>query len=88
MDTIFLNSKKNSKTSNPYRLLLNLRDKIDLIGSNKYVTLSKLSIHYIQKNIKSSHKSNKFKTSASTWNKEFVLSDGSYSISNISDYFE
>ena len=45
MDTTFLNSKKNSKTSNPYRL--NLRDKMNLIGSNKYVTLSKLSIHYL-----------------------------------------
>ena len=29
MDTIYLNSK-NSKISNPHRLLLNLTDKIDL----------------------------------------------------------
>ena len=29
MDTIFMNSK-NSKTSDPHRLLLNLTDKIDL----------------------------------------------------------
>ena len=29
MDTIFMNSK-NSKTSDPHRLLLNLIDKIDL----------------------------------------------------------
>ena len=29
MNTIFMNSK-NSKTSDPYRLLLNLTDKIDL----------------------------------------------------------
>ena len=29
MDTIFMNSK-NSKTSDPYRLLVNLTDKIDL----------------------------------------------------------
>ena len=29
MDTIFMNSK-NSKTSDPHRLLLNLSDKIDL----------------------------------------------------------
>ena len=29
MDTIFMNSK-NSKTSNPYRLLFNLLDKINL----------------------------------------------------------
>ena len=30
MDTIFMNSK-NSKISNPHRLLLNLTDKIDLL---------------------------------------------------------
>ena len=38
------------------------------------------------KNIKSSY--NKFKTSAPTWNDEFKLSDGSYSVSDIQDYFE
>ena len=31
---------------------------------------------------------NKFKISASTWNKEFKLPDGSYSVSDIQDYFE
>ena len=31
---------------------------------------------------------NKFKISAPTWNDEFDLSDGSYSISDIQDYFE
>ena len=30
----------------------------------------------------------KFKISAPTWNKEFELTDGSYSISDIPDYFE
>ena len=34
MDTIFMSSE-NSKTSNPYRLLLNLSDKIDLRRSDK-----------------------------------------------------
>ena len=34
MDTIFMNSK-NSKTSDPYRLLLNLSDKINLKGSDE-----------------------------------------------------
>ena len=38
MDTIFMNSG-NSKTSNPYRLLLNLTHKISLKRSDKYVTL-------------------------------------------------
>ena len=39
-------------------------------------------------NIKSSYNNNKFKISAPTWNKEFELPDGSYSISDIQDYFE
>ena len=39
-------------------------------------------------NIKNSYKSNKFKISAPTWNEEFELPDGSYSISDIQDYFE
>ena len=37
--------------------------------------------------MKSLH-SNKCKTSAPTWNDEFELPDGSYSISDIQDYFE
>ena len=36
----------------------------------------------------SSYNNNKFKISASTWNDEFELPDGSYSISDIQDYFE
>ena len=43
VDTIFINSK-NSKTSNPHRLLLNLSDKIDLRRSDKCVALWNLSI--------------------------------------------
>ena len=44
MDIIFMNSR-NSKTSDPYRLLLNLSDKIDLKRRGKYVALSILSIY-------------------------------------------
>ena len=40
------------------------------------------------KNIKKSYKNNKFKISAPTWNEDFELTDGSYSISDIQDYFE
>ena len=39
-------------------------------------------------NIKKSYKNNKFKISASTWNEEFGLPDGSYSVPEIQDYFE
>ena len=40
------------------------------------------------KNKKKSYKNNKFKISAPTWTEEFELPDGSYSISDIQDYFE
>ena len=53
MDTIFMISK-NSKTSEPYRLFLNLTDKINLKRSDKDVSLSTLSIYYTWKNIKRS----------------------------------
>ena len=43
MDAIFINSK-NSKTSEPYRLLLNITDKINLKRSDNYFALSNLSI--------------------------------------------
>ena len=39
-------------------------------------------------NIKSSYNNNKFKISAPTWNDKFELPDGSYSVSDIQDYFE
>ena len=69
MDTIFMNSK-NSGTWDPHRLLLNLTDKINLKKSDKYVSLSNLSIYYTWKNIKKSYKNNKLKISAPTWNEE------------------
>ena len=36
----------------------------------------------------SSYNNNKFKISASAWGEEFTLTDGSYSVSDIQDYFE
>ena len=44
---------KNSETSGPHRLLLNLTGKINLKRSNRYVALTNLSIYYTSKNIKS-----------------------------------
>ena len=67
--------------------MLNLTNKIDL-RSEKTVALSNFSIYYTWKNIKSSYNNNKFKISAPTWNEEFKLPDGSYSTSDIQDYFE
>ena len=86
MDTIFINSE-NSRTSEYHVLLLNLTNKIDL-RSEETVALSNLSIYYTWKNIKSSYNNNIFKISAPTWNDEFKLPDGSYSISDIQDYFQ
>ena len=71
---------KITKTSGPHSLLLNLSDKIDLKRRYKDVTLLNLSINYTRKNLKMSYKNNKFKTSAPTWNEEFELPDGSYSV--------
>ena len=87
MNTIFKNFE-NSKTSDPHRLLLNLTDKIDLRRKDKYIALSNLSIYYTWKNIKTSYKNNEFKISTPTWNEEFELPDGSYSISVIQDHFQ
>ena len=87
MDTIFMNSE-NSRTSDYHVLTLKLTDKLDLRRGQKTVALSNLSTYYTWKNIKSSYNNNKFKISAPTWSEEFELPDGSYSVSDIQDYFE
>ena len=81
-------NSENSKTSEPHVLILKLTDKLDLGRGEKIVDLSNLSIYYTRKNIKSSYNNNQFKISAPTWNDKFELPDGSYSVSNIQDYFE
>ena len=68
--------------------MLNLNDKLDLRRGQKSIALSNLSIYHTWKNVKSSYNNNKFKISAPTWREEFKLPDGSYSISDIQDYFE
>ena len=45
MDTIFM-KYKNSKTSDPHRLLLNLAGKINLKRSDTYVALTNPNIYY------------------------------------------
>ena len=71
---------ENSKTTEPYRLLINLSDKINLKRSDKYVALSY--------QIKRSCKSNKFKISEPTWSQKFELPERPYSVSDIQGYFE
>ena len=77
--TIYINSE-NSKTSYPYKALLNLSDKVNFKRNHKYVVLSNLSMYYTWKIWESRRK---FKISAPRWNDEFELADGSYSILNI-----
>ena len=60
---------------------------LDLRLGEKVIALSNLSIYYTWKNIKSSY-NNKFKISSLTWTEEFTLPDGSYSVSDIQNYFE
>ena len=79
-------NSENSKTSE-YHVLV-LTDKLDLRRDQKTVALSNLSIYYTWKNIKNSHNNNRFKISVPTRNEEFELPDGSYSLSDIPDYFE
>ena len=79
-------NSKYSWTSDRHSLSLTV--KMNLKKRDKYVHLSNLSIYYTWRNIKISYKKKKFKISASTWNEEFKLPDGTYSVLDIQDYFE
>ena len=84
-------NSENSKTPIPHVLILKLTNKLDLRIVDywlfKIIALSNLTIYYTWKNIKGSYNNNKFKISAPTWNDKFELPDGSYSVSDIQDYF-
>ena len=67
---------------------LKLTSKLDLRLGEKVIGLSNLSIFYTWIIKKSSCNNNKFKISAPTWNDEFKLPDGSYSVSDISNTFK
>ena len=84
-------NSKNSWTSHSHILLLNIREKINLKRNDNYVGLPNLSISYTWKNTKKSYEKNKLVKiiiSVPTWNGEFELPDGSYSIPDIQDYIE
>ena len=87
METIFMNTE-NSKTKKSNEFIYQFTDKLNLKNPNKTIALVNLSIYYTWKNIKSQYNNNTFKISAPTWNNKFDLPDGSYSISDIQDYFE
>ena len=87
MDTTFINSE-NSRTPMPHILTLKLANKLDLRFGEKVIVLLNLSIYCTWKNIKSTCNNNKFEISSPTWNDEFKLPDGSYSVPDIQDYFQ
>ena len=78
----------NSKTNESNRLVYQFTNKLNLKNPNKNIGFVNLSIYYTWKNIKSEHNNNKFKIHAATWNDEFNLPNGSYSVSDIEDYYE
>ena len=80
---------ENSKTNESNKFIYQFTDKLNLkTPDNKNIGFINLSIYYLWKNIKIEYNNNKFKISAPTWNDTFDLPDGSYSISDIQDYFE
>ena len=78
----------NSEINEFNKFMYQFTDKFNLKNPNKNMALANLSIYYTWKNIKSEYNNSKFKISAPTWNDEFNLPDGSYTVSDIQDYFE
>ena len=68
--------------------MFNLTNESDLRRGETVIILSNLSIYYTWKNVESSYNNNKCKISAPTWNYKFKLPDGSYSVSNVQNYFK
>ena len=87
METTFMNTL-NIKTNGSNKFIYQFTEKLNRKNPNKDMALTNLSIYYTWKNIKSEYNNNKFKIHAPTWNYEFNLPDGSYSVSDIQDYFE
>ena len=81
-------NSENNKTSETHVIIIKLTAKLDLRKDEKTIAVSNLSICYIQKTMKSSYNNNEFKISAPTWNDKFELPIGSYSVSDIQDYFD
>ena len=78
----------NSNRNKPNRIVYQFTDKLNLRNPNKNIALANLTIYYTWKNTKFEYNNNKFKISAPTWNDEFNLPAGSYSVFDIQDCFE
>ena len=77
----------NRKTNESNKFINQFFDKMNLKNPNKNMALANSSVYYTWKDIKSEYNNNKFQISASIWNDEFNLPDGSYSVSDIQDIF-
>ena len=78
----------NSETNECNKFSYQFTDKLNLKNPNKNMALANLSIYYTWTNIKSEYNNNRFKNFAPTWNDEFNLPHGFYSVSDMQDYFE
>ena len=89
MYTMFMNSK-NSQTSKRHVLVIKFTDKLNLKRGEKIITLSNLIIYCTWKNIKSHTITINLKNQHhhGMINLNLNKFDGSYSRSNIQDYFE
>ena len=88
MGIIFMNIEIR-KTNESNKFIYQFTNKLNLKNpSNKNIGLVDLSTYYTWWNIKFTYDNKKFKISALTWNDEFDLPDGSYSIADFQDYFE
>ena len=87
METIFMNTE-NRETNEPCKFVLHLSQRLDVWSSNKDDALQNLYIYYLWKNIRKHYKNIKLEIIATTWNDEFELVDGSYSVSDIQDYIK
>ena len=79
---------ENNKTNESHKLFLNLPLRLHISKTDNHVDLQILSINYTWENVRKQNKNIELKIIASTWNDEFELPYGSYSVSDIQDYIE
>ena len=83
METVFMKTY-NSKRNESNRFRYNFTNRLNLKNPNKKITLANLGTYYTWKSITYEYSNNKI----STWNDTFDLPDGSYSVSDMQDFFE
>ena len=87
METIFMDTINVLIKRINHSILLNFSQRLDLRSSNKHNAFQKFPICYTWENIRQQYKNNKLKIIAPTQNEEFEFPEGSYSVSDIQDYF-